>query len=1262
MFRLKRVKQNKIKALEKENKIKALEKDALIERSQSVIEEPKIEVVCSRCLSPLDADKEEFEEIDSLCRECEDAIARAEAESLCPICAADITTFDDMQEEDAEADENEESKRLENLMSHIDDVLFGLKNQKPGTVSRSTEKCIETCNKFKGSIETFAIAPLQLSTCDLCKKCEKQEVGIAKSVSFPTEPKTDNEKLESMETTEEIIKITKFINKDGSTGEMKQIISIKTEKKPFGAFNMDAVKESIYCRPDCEFNLRNQSDKSSRPSSLTTVEKGTGTAGNKGTCCVDKISYEKLNAGKKSNCCDAAWKDNSASTSDLNKMITTNESPSPSCPLCRLENLNLVSKKGSELDSGKSSSCTIKIINKPGPTPVIVCPQQTKPSKYGCITCNYDSKSLLGSSTKFPTCTSCRDGAASCGESSFCAKCTGEDRPPPPKCLKCGKYKKQPPVNHSCPMCKRKESKQHDNDMTQQSCEEAKSDQKHAKSCTTCANKSEESESCPLCAKKSETKSEMCPLCGGRAQSNKNSCPLCAMKAEESKRRNSCPTCVGKSQPKHESYPECVKNTQPKSDSCPVCCKNSQPTNYYSFHWCAKNNETKNENSCPICAKKAEEFKKTNECPMCSKKSESKAEGCPMCAKKLDKSETEKICPICKKLDEKKGCPVCEKKSEQPSMSCPLCNKKIENCPICSMKKPEESSEKDDKKDKIDDKELQHTCKSCDGKDMKNACPICGAVEAEKAAKEKARSECPFCGKAKPEGPDDIKNKDKNSEDKKEPELKHSCKFCDISKDKKESCAVCTAVEDEEATTQSKSLCDFCGADKSTEKEGTCPSCAKLKECKICKERLAKKNICPLCLAKAKSAPDTSVSGDFFHRVDSLCPSCKKGDNKSKSECKMCLENAEKHKAKDICQICGPDPDKLEVKPKEITESPCSSCKAGDKKSETPCKMCEENVAIDEANKEPKCTCAEKREESTYKKGIESKCSCQKNKDQDEEQDLCPKCGRNKSPKPAFKFSSLCDYCKEEYIHKKPSCLCGKSKPAASSCLCKHCQEVAAPQEPPGCPICAQKSQKSLCFFCADNKSSKSSFQVCGRPLSEKGRGKVCSFDPSLGALSGTDSNSEESCCDSNKSFGIETEACVQSCDYSYKSMSNEHEVDDEPICCSTQTAKKPSLKSCCSNNKRPVGHTCCFSEPKSCPECRIRVPMADASTITKTADRYDVRPIRLIAGARGTSDTTVKPLCCCKPEPTRLCNCKSEPICSPFFDKRNMFKSKSFN
>ncbi|KAL0859191.1 hypothetical protein ABMA27_011009 [Loxostege sticticalis] len=683
--------------------------------------------------------------------------------------------------------------------------------------------------------------------------------------------------------------------------------------------------------------------------------------------------------------------------------------------------------------------------------------------------------------------------------------------------------------------------------------------------------------------------------------------------------------------------------------------------NATNFHWCAKNNETKNENSCPICAKKAEEFKKTNECPMCSKKSESKAEGCPMCAKKLDKSETEKICPICKKLDEKKGCPVCEKKSEQPSMSCPLCNKKIENCPICSMKKPEESSEKDDKKDKIDDKELQHTCKSCDGKDMKNACPICGAVEAEKAAKEKARSECPYCGKAKPEGSDDIKNKDKNSEDKKEPELKHSCKFCDISKDKKESCAVCTAVEDEEATTQLKSLCDFCGADKSTEKEGTCPSCAKLKECKICKERLAKKNICPLCLAKAKSAPDTSVSGDFFHRVDSLCPSCKKGDNKSKSECKMCLENAEKHKAKDICQICGPDPDKLEVKPKEIPESPCSSCKAGDKKSETPCKMCEENVAIDKANKEPKCTCAEKKEESTYKKGIESKCSCQKNKDQDQGQELCPKCGRNKSPKPAFKFSSLCDYCKEEYTHKKPSCLCGESKPAASSCLCKHCQEVAASQEPPGCPICAQKSQKSLCFFCADNKSSKSSFQVCGRPFSEKGRGKVCSFDPSLGALSGTDSNSEESCCDSNKSFGIETEACVQSCDYSYKSMSNVHEVDDEPICCSTQTAKKTSLKSCCSNNKRPVGHTCCFSEPKSCPECRIRVPMADASTITKTADRYDVRPIRLIAGARGTSDTTVKPLCCCKPEPTRLCNCKSEPIYSPFIDKRNIFKSKSF-
>ncbi|KAJ0170204.1 hypothetical protein K1T71_014132 [Dendrolimus kikuchii] len=166
----------------------------------------------------------------------------------------------------------ENVKRLEHLLSHIDEVIDLTKQYKTeGILSPSMEKFIKTCNLAKEKIEDFANAP---PLCDVCRKSLEHagsrvnlEHSVSKTASFksaelppcgtcdqPSE-ETDNTFEISPDTDDnlgyfekkfkEIIKVTRLKNDDGSVSEEKQVITIRTERKNPRKTAMDFTNQPI---------------------------------------------------------------------------------------------------------------------------------------------------------------------------------------------------------------------------------------------------------------------------------------------------------------------------------------------------------------------------------------------------------------------------------------------------------------------------------------------------------------------------------------------------------------------------------------------------------------------------------------------------------------------------------------------------------------------------------------------------------------------------------------------------------------------------------------------------------------------------------------------------------------------------------------------------------------------------------------------------------------------------------------------------------
>ncbi|XP_028028618.1 uncharacterized protein LOC114241851 [Bombyx mandarina] len=210
----------------------------VFKKSQAHQKESPVKVCCC-CLKMFEADTQ----VESVCPACSKA-AKLKKESNLKIEIAPCKS--------AEVKSNQNRKRLEQLMAHIDEVIGLTKNYKTeGIVSPSIEKFIKTCSKIKLKIENMTNAP---PSCDICQKalemtesritltpkpstnnastCNIQEPPEScKPCSVTSEPK--NEDILGYFETEykEIVKVRRLQNEDGSISEEKQVITVKTEKK-----------------------------------------------------------------------------------------------------------------------------------------------------------------------------------------------------------------------------------------------------------------------------------------------------------------------------------------------------------------------------------------------------------------------------------------------------------------------------------------------------------------------------------------------------------------------------------------------------------------------------------------------------------------------------------------------------------------------------------------------------------------------------------------------------------------------------------------------------------------------------------------------------------------------------------------------------------------------------------------------------------------------------------------------------------------------
>ncbi|XP_030020395.2 uncharacterized protein LOC115440292 isoform X1 [Manduca sexta] len=234
MFRLKRFKQMKTKR----------QKDDAGEH------------VCSCCRSMFAADKKIIETVCPLCKTAEKIKPKP---SELKLNIVPCKSEDNLKEN---------KKRLEHLMSHIDDVIDLSKQYKmEGIISPSIEKFIRSCSQVKEKIEDYANAqPL----CDLCRKAlgstgkiSASKIGTSESMNLPcssdrpTEeppcfdstynltPETDDKLGHFEKKFKEIVKITRLQNEDGTISEEKQVITIKTERRnPRKPKNFDATASS----------------------------------------------------------------------------------------------------------------------------------------------------------------------------------------------------------------------------------------------------------------------------------------------------------------------------------------------------------------------------------------------------------------------------------------------------------------------------------------------------------------------------------------------------------------------------------------------------------------------------------------------------------------------------------------------------------------------------------------------------------------------------------------------------------------------------------------------------------------------------------------------------------------------------------------------------------------------------------------------------------------------------------------------------------
>ncbi|CAG9794446.1 unnamed protein product [Diatraea saccharalis] len=438
-----------------------------------------------------------------ICDKIQEEEEEEDSKTICPICSAhDIseeTLAPNLSAGQKSPKDDEDSKRLQYLVEHVDKIIESLMKQK-GT-SKDAEKLIDTCNIFKGSIKSFTSTPqlqMKTSTATLSSIKRDNTNSIIKSDTACCRPKETEEIGKNLKEISPVRVTSSEYHKHclESDNQMKCVMESQsktnTQKKQPCCVRETASEYHNRClepdpRSKCVSASQLKSEVNTKTHSTCPVcskkSKSVGTFDGKSstkTCYSGKkngispkkfpelsfksnkqdpgmmvkpsicSSQEKLNRGvKKSGATEAIWRDTWTSTTDL-KVI-----PSKSA------------LKGTSNSKNDRSTCAIKVIVKPSSRYKSDGQSIGSASTMSeCLTCNYSSKTKGLSDINTSLCKSCRNKSESktkrgISDPSFCRRCQMNNnkiktKTSNNKCPRCEKEKTA--YKHICPVCQSDDS------------------------------------------------------------------------------------------------------------------------------------------------------------------------------------------------------------------------------------------------------------------------------------------------------------------------------------------------------------------------------------------------------------------------------------------------------------------------------------------------------------------------------------------------------------------------------------------------------------------------------------------------------------------------------------------------------------------------------------------------------------------------------------------------------------------------------------
>ncbi|CAH4039048.1 unnamed protein product [Pieris brassicae] len=816
-------------------------------------------------------------------------------------------------------------------MQRIKDIyLQKALNPDPSRYECSCEPIQNKSNLSEGKSDTKSVK-IPSNTHE-CLKCQKIKSKESKNVSIDiNENKNENANVQPQQDKDivgdsqelgitvtefkEFVTIKRFRKEDGTIGEERQVVTVKTEAKH--PPNTD-TQSCLSCK---SLKQKNSSSTQAKVKITFPVEKKPSETSNVSvkSCTICKmkasgsnISVDSRVSFKKIERASKATQTGDKSKGTCCKMNKGEKSSSATSSMDGKSSDTCLKHSSSNITNRTKSCCLIKIVSKPKD-------DHSKDDKLIADNCFELIKRILLESNK-----------SNASKPSVCS-CQSKNEV---KCSKSQTSTKTCECTKSSPSLKSEKSPQYSSESFV--------------SCKDSICKKKESESSCKC--KSETKDDTCPACGSKVAPSKpvNKSSECSCVKSKPTKFESNPSLLSydsfqKSIGIETDCPKCAKSQsaarnsacqQPKPE-CPLCSKHSKSfksksdSSIQQTKCCLQPKIESIQSKCPTCAQKNASFcnsaKPNCQCSQDSSTSKNTSEHSKSCVQVV---ECESCCePKAKEEQQTKCCK--QPRTESNQSKCPICAQK--NACSCNSAKPNCQCSQDSSTSKNTSehskscvqvvecesccepkaKEEQQTkcCKQPKTESNQSKCPICAQKNASSCNSAKPNCQCS----------QDSSTSKNTSEHSKSCVQVVECESCCEPKAKEEQqtkcckqpktesnqskCPIC-AQKNASSCNSAKPNCQ-CSQDSSTSKNTSehSKSCVQVVECESCCEPKAKEEQQTKCCKQPKTESNQSKCPICAQKNACSCNSAKP-NRQSSQDSKKTSEHSKSSVQFVECEIC----------------------------------------------------------------------------------------------------------------------------------------------------------------------------------------------------------------------------------------------------------------------------------------------------------------------------------------------------------------------